>query len=210
MIKTNSDIEQKLARELEGILRASGLLTGGRAVEIHLHRGTRKKRRDAAFEPNWNPELDSIRISFSPMDEAKESEIAVGGSDPSAATGPFSDLIRALDRAEKRPGYEFIALKWFRDTALPEESVPWAADAAMRHEMLREAIDLRWVLTSKIPNPRSPQFPVTAIRLNRQVPEVSAVLGKPAGLRAGVGAAGFRPVPIHGDLLSATVLRDRR
>jgi hypothetical protein len=40
----------------------------------------------------------------------------------------LSNLVRALDRAEGRPGYEFVALKWFRDTALVHEGLSWAAD----------------------------------------------------------------------------------
>ena len=90
---------------------------------------------------------------------------------------PLSDLIRALDRAESRPGYEFVALKWFRDTVLPAEGFPWASDHSARQTVLRDAIDKRLILTSKMPNPRSLQFPVTAIRLNRLVPEVTGILG---------------------------------
>jgi len=122
-----------------------------------------------------------------------------------SADGRLTDLIRALDRAEGRPGYEFVSLKWFRDNALLHEGFAWAADEAARHDALREAIDRRWILTSKVANPRPPHFPVTAIRLNRQMPEVNATLGgRPGGLPA------FRPVPIRGESLSATVLRDRR
>ena len=94
---------------------------------------------------------------------------------------PLSDLIRALDRAESRPGYEFVALKWFRDTVLPAEGFPWASYHSARQTVLRDAIDKRLILTSKMPNPRSPQFPVTAIRLNRLVPEVMGILGSPEG-----------------------------
>ncbi|HLJ65594.1 MAG TPA: hypothetical protein VKT70_15895, partial [Stellaceae bacterium] len=93
----------------------------------------------------------------------------------------------------------------FRDTALPQEGVAWAGDESTRYDVLREGIDRRWILTSKIPNPRSPHFPVTAIRLNRQMPEVNTALGSPAG-----NPQAFRPVPIRGESLSATVLRARR
>jgi hypothetical protein len=117
----------------------------------------------------------------------------------------LSDLVRALDRAESRPGYEFVSLKWFRDNALAHEGFSRAADMSARHDALREAIDRRWILTSKVANPRPPNFPVTAIRLNRQAPEVQALLGGRAG-----SPSAFRPVPIRGEPLSATVLRDRR
>jgi hypothetical protein len=121
-----------------------------------------------------------------------------------SATDHMSDLIKALDRAESQPGYSFVALKWFRDTALPSEGFAWANAASVR-EALRDCIDKRLVLTSKVPNPRSPEFPVTAIRLNRLMPEVRAILGTEDG-----GMPDFQPVPIRGENLSATVLRERR
>jgi hypothetical protein len=117
----------------------------------------------------------------------------------------LSDLILALDRAERRPGYQFVSLKWFRDTALVHEGFSWTADEFARHDALREAIDRRWILTSKVANPRPPQYPVTAIRLNRRMPEVNAVLGSRAG-----NLPDFRPVSIRGEPLSATLLRDGR
>jgi hypothetical protein len=118
---------------------------------------------------------------------------------------PQSDLVRALNRAESRPGYSFVALKWFRDSALTSEGFTWAAVDSERQAVLRSAIDKRLILTSKVPNPKSPQFPVTAIRLNRLMPEVKAILETP-----GNALPDFKPMPIRGGDLSATVLRDRR
>ena len=120
------------------------------------------------------------------------------------ATESISELVRALDRAESRPGYQFIALKWFRDVALLGESYDWARSDCARQSILREAIEKRLILTSKVPNPKSPQFPVTAIRLNRLLPEIQAILGQQ------VSDSDFRPVDIRGEHLSATVLRERR
>ena len=74
-----------------------------------------------------------------------------------------------------------------------------------RDQVLREAINDGIVLTSKVPNPKSPAFPVTAIRLNRQHPQVVTVLGEQE-----TPAAGFQPVDIGGEPLSETVLRERR
>jgi hypothetical protein len=207
---TNADVELELAQRIQEFLRELGLLPNGYQCEIHLPRGNRKKRRDAEFKGNWDPDTDSIRIALSPMEE--ETEPASGNITASskttsagAAEDRLSDLLRALDRAEGRPGYEFVSLKWFRDTALVYEGFPWAADEFARQDVLREAIDRRWILTSKVANPRPPHFPVTAIRVNRQMPEVNAVFGGRSG-----NLPGFRPVPIRGESLSATVLRDRR
>jgi hypothetical protein len=208
----NADVELELARGISEILRRLGLgiLPDGYECEVHLHRRNRKKRRDADFKVNWDPDADSIRIGFSPIEEEMATAIGQGPSSSKtekrgSGDDRLSDLVRALDRAEVRPGYEFVSLKWFRDSALAHEGFTWAADEFARHDALREAIDRRWILTSKVANPRPPNFPVTAIRLNRQMPEVNAVLGSRAG-----SLPAFRPVPIRGEPLSATVLRDRR
>jgi hypothetical protein len=204
---TNAEVELQIARNMPEILRKLGVLREGFQCEVHLHRGNRKKRRDAEFEGNWDPEADSIRIEFSPMEEDEDAELGETAAPPESRSTEdrLTDLVRALDHAERRPGYEFVSLKWFRDSALPNEGFAWATDELARHNALQEAIDRRWLLTSKVPNPRPPNFPVTAIRLNRQLPEVNAALGKPGG-----GVMDFRPVSIRGESLSATVLRDRR
>jgi hypothetical protein len=207
---TNADVELELGRNIREALRNSQILPDGYQCEVHLHRGNRKKRRDADFEGNWDPDMDSIRISFSPMEEEIEAAIEED-AEPGKSAGKqnvddqLADLLRALDRAERRPGYEFVSLKWFRDTALLHEGFNWAADEFARHDLLREAIDRRWLLTSKVANPRPPHYPVTAIRLNRGLPEVDRLLGNRAS-----GLPGFRPVSIRGEPLSETVLRDRR
>jgi hypothetical protein len=201
---TISDIEVRIARKIPDLLRELGVLPSGYRCQVHLHGKMRKKHRDADFERNWDPDTDSIRIAFEPQAEVEitAEERAVP---PSVADDPLRDVVRALDRAERRPGYEFVSLKWFRDTALANEGYSWAADEPARHNVLRDAIDRRWILTSKVANPRPPNFPVTAIRLNRQMPEVNAALGREAG-----GPLAFRPVAMRGEALSATVLRDRR
>jgi hypothetical protein len=116
-----------------------------------------------------------------------------------------TDLLRALNRAESRPGWSFVPLKKFRDELLPQEHL-----ASMRTEVelqstLRSVIEKRFVLLGKVPNPKSPQFPVTAIRLNRLMPEVRAALGQ-----KGNADLDFHPVEIQGEPLSATILRERR
>ena len=118
---------------------------------------------------------------------------------------PVSDLVRSLDRAELTPGYDFVSLKWFRDVVLKAESFDWAQSDAARQAVLRESIERRLVLTSKVQNPKSPQFPVTAIRLNRLLPGTQAILGAESALDSD-----FDPVEIRGEGLSATVLRQRR
>ncbi|MGH9771580.1 MAG: hypothetical protein ACRD4Q_07765 [Candidatus Acidiferrales bacterium] len=203
---TTADIEARIAQTIPGLLRELGVLPDGYVCEVRLQGKVHKKHRDADFERNWDPNGDSIRIGFK---RRAKGETAVAIEEEAApsdvADDTLRDLVRALDRAERRPGYEFVSLKWFRDTALAGEGYSWAADASLRHNVLRDAIDRRWILTSKVANPRPPNFPVTAIRLNRQIPDVNAVLGGEGG-----SPLAFRPVAIRGETLSATVLRDRR
>ena len=59
---TNADVEQKLAQRIAEVLREVRILRPGYQCEVHLHRGNRKKRRDAEFEGNWDPDTDSIRV----------------------------------------------------------------------------------------------------------------------------------------------------
>lgn len=140
------------------------------------------------------PELTTIGVGSSPLKKQV-----------TPAPEPLSDLIRALDRAESRPGFNFVALKWFRDVVLLEEGFPWVQSESARHNALRDAIEKRWILTGSVQNPRSPQFPVTSIRLNRLLPEVRAILGT-----SGQGGEDFEPVEIRGESLSTTILRERR
>ncbi len=166
---------------------------------------TRKKRRTASAD-SWSPDLGEVRIYFEP-ETTHPDAIAIDQvqelAEPSAKT-PTWDLVQALDRAESRPGYQFIALKWFRDVALPGEGFDWAQSDSVRQNILREAIERRLILTSKVPNPKSPQFPVTAIRLNRLLPEIQAILGERAS------DSDFSHADIRGEQLSATILRERR
>jgi hypothetical protein len=122
-----------------------------------------------------------------------------------ARADPIRDIVLALNQAESRPDFKFVALKWFRDTVLLEGGFAWAQSDAERQKGLRDAIEKRMVLTGRMPNPRSPEFPVTSIRLNHLLPEVQSIL-------RGAGQSGedFEPASIRGEPLSATILRERR
>lgn len=213
VIKTVGDAEVLVAEKVSATLAELGLLPQGYKCAARLHGKSRDKKRSASFGKNWYPDTDSISLTFERVHETERATSAAAAnarptSEPlpeNGANDRVFDLIRALDRAESRPGYGFVALKWFRDTALPLEGFPWASEDAARRTVLSEAIDRRVILLNKVPNPKSPQFPVTTIRLNRLIPEVKDALGGQAS--AGMD---FRPLPIRGESLSATVLRDRR
>ena len=173
--------------------RLEQLTPGYRAHVQFLPKAGHKKPKNAT---DWSPESGEIRVTFEP---AKPSRQATRQSDP------ISDLVRSLNRAESTPGYDFVSLKWFRDVVLPAEGFDWTESVTARQAALREAIEKRLVLTSKFQNPKSPQFPVTGIRINRLLRAAQAILGADAGLDSE-----FDPVAIPGEKLSATVLRERR
>lgn len=219
MKKTIEDIERQAEQELGSVVRnflqSRYPLAQSTRVSVSLFdRRGRKKRRNASFD-NWAPEVDEIRIRVEPDSEEVRLDEAVMPSPFSlsrANTAPVENyesvamakLIETLDRAEKRPGYPFISLKWFRDQALPVQGPPWTASEDFRQNILRAAIERRLILTGKVPNPKSPQFPVTSIRLNRLHPEVIKVLGQGDG-----GGSDFHPIEIKGEPLSATIIRER-
>lgn len=216
-MKTIAQVESQLEQKVYEALRELDLLPEGFRHRVRFHGKAKDKRKTAVFEKNWSPETDTIYIRFEPDEEfsgrlaepATHSTVAAPPSLPTqdspVPADPLSDLIRALDRAESRPGYDFVSLKWFRDAALPSAGFSWTSSDTTRQNVLRDAIDKRLILTSKVPNPKSPQFPVTAIRLNRLMPEVRTILGS-----GGDSVPDFHPVEIRGENLSATILRERR
>lgn len=216
-MKTIKDVEKQLEERVFEALEELNLKPKNYDCNVRLHGQQRDKKSNASFENSWSPDTDTIRIEFHPtMDEPRAgSQSGVtgppdfhidAGSQPSpSASDPVSDLIRALDRAEAHPGFKFVALKWFRDTALPEEGFAWATDHSARQRALSDAIKKRLILTNSEPNPKAPQFPVTTIRLNRWMPEVKIILGIPDDRMSD-----FQPVQIRGENLSMTVLQDRR
>ena len=213
----NSEAELELA--LGPVLSDCLPQTAGYSPEIEIYENGRKKRRDASRD-SWRPGSGEIRIKFGvataklpTVTDTEQNERNSVSSTPDAPspeeTGrsiyQVADLINSLDGAEHRPGFDFVALKWFRDLCLPAERHEWSSSSSARDEALRQAIKDGVILTSKVPNPKAPAYPVTAIRLSRQHPEVVAVLGEPA-----IVVSGFQPVSIRGEALSNTVLRERR
>lgn len=215
-MKTIEDKELLFEEKLVGLLKELDLLPEGFRHRVRFHGKARDKRKTAVFENNWSPNTDSIRICFEPVQKSSAppkltSELSAVTPETSKTLSnapvadPLSDLIRTLETAESHPGHHFVSIKWFRDTALPLTGFPWTRSEDTRRNLLRIAVDKRLILTNTVPNPKSPQFPVTAIRLNRLMPEVQKILGN----KDEVDRA-FHPVEIRGEDLSAIILRERR
>jgi hypothetical protein len=217
MTRTIKDVEAQVEEKLADALKELNLLPQGYRFSVRLHGKSKDKKRNASFETSWVPDTDTIYISFERIPQSAQQPARSAVPAVTTVTSPepglvesdkISDLVRALDRAEARrePSDAFALGALSRAaTALPLEGFAWVSVDSERRRILSEAIDRRLILLNKIPNPKSPQFPVTTIRLNRLVPEVKAILGDRDTV-----SADFQPVVIRGENLSTTVLRDRR
>jgi hypothetical protein len=216
------EVSRKLDNTLGDILQDLGYsLPQSHQVKASLLDSNGRKKRSNAAADNWSPLMGRIEIRFEPVvPEEKElnsqlSNTAGKQSPPKAeklskdiagVLPAEADLLIALDQAEARPGWNFVPLKKFRDEILPQEHLPSLGNTDVHHRsVLESVINKKFVLVGKVPNPKSPQFPVTTIRLNRLMPEVKAVLGQ-----NGSSDLDFHPVEISGEPLSATILRERR
>ena len=205
-----------------GLVRALRFLSppGYQAIVELCGENGRSKRRNA-HASSWTPEEDEVRIYFERIDEdgIDEDERLVpqtrtrparpmqqvfedgnvddgGGGLPADIDDRIKELCATLAEAE-RGGHAFIALKWFRDSFLPRKAFAWNQNPESRQMILAEAILRGVVLTSKIPNPKTPAYPTTTIRLNR------AEAGVPEE------AQRFRPVSVQGESMTATMDDDR-
>jgi hypothetical protein len=206
-----------------GLVRALRYLApqGYQAIVELCGENGRSKRRNANAL-SWTPEEDEVRIYFERIDESDDgfdgqavpqprirsarqhaaSTVAAfedaddidgnSGGLPADIDDRIKELCATLAEAE-RGGHAFIALKWFRDSFLPRKAFSWNQHPESRQMILAEAIQRGVVLTSKIPNPKTPAYPTTTIRLNR------AEAGVPEE------AQRFRPVAVQTDGFVATL-----
>ena len=219
-----SEIEQaleslpSLIHQLPSALKPLAMLAPqGFRVQVSLRRGdevkkSRQVKSNATFDEYWSAKSDGIWIAYEvrpietvpPVGKVPTIEPVEPAQIKSALTSsPDRDLLRTLAKAENVT--QFVSLKWFRDTFLPQQGYAWAVSPEERHRILSGAIERRWILLSKVANPKNPQFPVTAIRANRPLAEVREILEHDADMRST-----FMPVAIPGESLSQTVLSGRR
>lgn len=225
--QVESSIAEELDKPLKAALKRHGYpIHESFRLRLSLLNVDGRKKRSNAVAQAWAPEKsEPAQFWLEPFAAAEPvlaSEVAARvetippAGEPSSkasadATGDIfnahpaeAELLRALDRAESTPGWSFVSLKKFRDEILPVENIPYLRSDVERQNALRYAIDKRLILRKPVPNPKSPQFPVTSIRLNRLMPEVQAVLGHPKK------DLDFHPIRIKGEPLSAVILRERR
>lgn len=167
----------------------------------HLSKQAEAHSREYGTTSNWQNvnqrEVNTSNAVQSQARMANQTDAFAHSSGPAAGSSDSRerDLCHALEKVE-REGRAFVALKWFRDEVLPSTGLAWASDAEQRQAVLATAIAAGLIVTSRVPNPRSP-FPTTAIRLNR-APTSSQGPGRR-----------YSPIRVQGDPLSSTILRDR-
>lgn len=222
-MKNVKEVELEFGRKLDNaiadILQDLGYsLPKSHQVKASLLDSSGRKKRSNASADNWSPAVGRIEIRFEPIEQTPVNSQIPQTAAKEALTKPENfaagvpgvhpaelELLRALDRAESRPGWNFVPLKKFRDEILPQEHLPSMRTDVEQRNVLNSVIEKKFVLVGKIPNPKSPQFPVTTIRLNRLLPAVKGALGQNDNQDLD-----FRPVTILGEPLSATILRERR
>lgn len=189
-------IERRLARALESLagMHQDGMLPPvlvpllaltppkGMSVEV-----TMRTRDDAGEAHGPNGQRDAtpseIRISFTSPRAADVAE--------HRSHDPVADVVNVLSDAEQNPQLHFVALKFLRDRLLPQSGLSWAHSPHSCQAVIAEAIERGILTTSKKPNPRNPEFPVTAVQLNREHPVVHRLVGSgaAAGAENGFGHA---------------------
>jgi hypothetical protein len=225
--QVESSIAEELDKPLKAALKRHGYpIHESFRLRLSLLNADGRKKRSNAVAQAWAPEKSEPAQfwlePFAVAQQGRVSEVAARtetlppSGEPSPKASPDktgeslnvhpaeAELLRALDRAESTPGWSFVSLKKFRDEILPVENIPYLRSDVERQNALRYAIDNRLILRKPVPNPKSPQFPVTSIRLNRLMPKVQAVLGQSRK------DLDFHPIHIKGEPLSAIILRERR
>jgi hypothetical protein len=225
-------VEPRFANELEAPLK-SALKKLGYSIpdsfrlRVNLLQANGRKKRSNASACTWAPESEPMQVWLELSTAAEVTSVSAGAIEQerisTSASAPIStqalrgagsesvyvhpaeaELLRTLERAESTPGWSFVSLKKFRDEILPSANVPSIRSDVERQSVIASAIEKRFILTGKVQNPKSPQFPVTTIRLNRSMPAVQEVLELPKR------DLEFRPIHIKGEPLSAIILRERR
>jgi hypothetical protein len=164
----------ELPRELKSLLALAP--PDGASVHVSLRqRDTGRQLRTSGPVQAWTPRACGVWVIY----EVAQGLGGIGGPQPRTIEGsgnPLLDFISALDHVEKDPHLHFVSLKWFRDTYLPKRGYDWANDPDLPRQMVHEAAEAEMILTSKVPNPKTPEFPVTTIQLNRTHPKVQRML----------------------------------
>lgn len=138
-----------------------------RAVVELCDESGRSKHRNLSSK-SWSPKVDEIRIYFEADTGEEEVQLDLN---PENISKYVQELCHYLAKAEAQ-GHNFVSLKWFRDSYLIRKSLEWGHNISHRQAILEEAIVQGLVVAYKVDNPKTPEFPTTAIKLKREEKEV--------------------------------------
>ena len=110
----------------------------------------------------------------------------------------FARFIRELDRLERVR--RFVWIGYLAKERLPEIGF----HSKEVNEVLDRSVDEGIITLGKVPNPKNPDYPATAVQLNHEHPIVLQLLDSTGR------SDGFRPVAIRGEPASVTLVRERR
>lgn len=133
---------------------ADDVAPGDFRIAIGFRHGEARRARPAAAAPAYE----------------QAAPVAVAEQVP-VADDEIGRVLALVQRAEGEPRFRFLSLKYLRDTILAAAPVTrdWAPE--VRQQVVSAAIDRGFLTAHKVPNPKIPQFPVAAVRLNRENPE---------------------------------------
>jgi hypothetical protein len=203
-LSTINDVENAIQAGLEALRNAplsdkitaalSFLAPEGFTPVIQLEEDGRKKRNTAAAS-NWSPENGEILIYFEPKSEVSVpvgSDSALTGRRPGASPLPESPIISstAIEQVDVSPNEIRQCCE-----ALAEAEKAGKLFVALTW-FRAKAIDSGAIILKKIPNPKS-DFPTTTVSLNR------------SGEMQQVVPPRFHPVPVRGESVSTTIMRER-
>lgn len=170
------DAHGELAPELKPLLLLAPI--DGTSVHVSLRHRDKARQIRRTYNANaFSQAASGVWIVFEPAHADWQDDRSGGGNDGD----PMVELVRALAQAESEPQLSFVSLKWFRDTYLPKRGPGWGSDPDLARRLLQRATENGIVLTSKVANPKTPEFPVTTILLDRTHPMVRRWIGEDDG-----------------------------
>jgi hypothetical protein len=164
------------------------VIVSGQAALLDLMgrlRARRKKVLLIGFERSTHDDLRASAGSFEPLESYVQPDVQAA---PRLDTPPSPDayetaysggfdwqpFLLLLNRLEQN--LPFVSLKYLKNQVLtPAHGCENTQES--KAALIREAIRLHYIETSKVPNPRNPNFATTACRLNRRHPDVRRVVG---------------------------------
>src|SRR5260370_14647921 len=143
-MKNVKEVELEFGRKLDNaladILQELGYtVPQSHQIKASLLDSNGRKKRSSASADHWSPVLGRIEIRFEPIAQqqsqinSQTSQTAAKESSPKAeklskdiagVLPAEADLLIALDRAESKPGWNFVPLKKFRDALSPQDHLP--------------------------------------------------------------------------------------